>query len=195
MYLDLYSHLDRGAFAAGPFAQACGVCAVNVSIVAKHVGLRYRLVRKMTLARTEPPRASVERIERVGRKSCVNALEGISFELVTGDRLALVGPNGAGKTSLLKVLHGIFQPTSGQIRRGKVDALFNINLGFRKEATGRRNIRLRELINGWSDQEIEARMDEIIEFSDLGDFIDMPMKSYSNGMAARLAFSIEQYAP
>ena len=73
---------------------------------------------------------------------------------------------------------------------GRRDALLNINLGFRNQASGRRNIVLRGLINGWSKREIDQRMDEIIDFSELGDFIDMPMHSYSQGMAARLAFAI-----
>ncbi|MCR5858808.1 ABC transporter ATP-binding protein [Mesorhizobium sp. J428] len=121
----------------------------------------------------------------------VRALDGVSFSLEAGDRLGLVGGNGAGKTTLLKILYGIFEPTGGVIEReGRADALFNINLGFRREATGRRNIVLRGLINGWTDEQIAERMEDIIAFSELGDFIDMPMKAYSQGMAARLAFSV-----
>ena len=113
------------------------------------------------------------------------------MNLKSGDRLGLVGPNGAGKTTLLKVLYGIYEPTGGHLEvEGKVDALFNINLGFRPEATGRRNIQLRGLIAGWSPDQIAERTPAIIEFSELGDFIDMPFKSYSQGMGARLAFSI-----
>jgi ABC-type polysaccharide/polyol phosphate transport system ATPase subunit len=120
----------------------------------------------------------------------ITALNGVSFHLKAGDRLGLVGPNGSGKTTLLKVLYGIYEPTAGHVEtRGRIDALFNINLGFRPEATGRRNIFLRGLINGWTAESIEARTEEIIEFSELGDFIDMPLKTYSQGMAARLAFA------
>ncbi len=130
-------------------------------------------------------------MEGSGRTKFVHALSGVSFELGPGDRLGLTGPNGAGKTTLLKVLYGIYEPTAGRVDiQGRVDALFNINLGFRREATGRRNIEIRGLINGWSDEEIRDRTEEIIEFSELGDFIDLPIKSYSQGMAARLAFSI-----
>ncbi|MCC2097264.1 MAG: ABC transporter ATP-binding protein, partial [Hyphomicrobiales bacterium] len=121
----------------------------------------------------------------------VTALDGVGFSLSAGDRLGLVGRNGSGKTTLLKVLYGIYEPTGGIVEiSGRVDALFNINIGFRREATGRRNIFLRGLVNGRSREEMEARMDEIIAFSELGDFIDMPLKSYSQGMAARLAFSV-----
>jgi ABC-type polysaccharide/polyol phosphate transport system ATPase subunit len=132
-----------------------------------------------------------ERIAGTGRTQFVNALDGVSFALEAGDRLGLIGSNGAGKTTLLKVLYGIYEPTRGSLAiEGRVDALFNINLGFRPEATGRRNIELRGLINGWSLREIARNMDEIIAFSELGAFIDMPMKAYSQGMSARLAFSV-----
>lgn len=121
----------------------------------------------------------------------VRSLDNVSFSLHPGDRLGLIGANGAGKSSLLMVLAGIYPPTKGIVRvNGRVDALFNIGLGFRPEATGRRNIVLRGLINGWSRELIEDKMESIIEFSELGRFIDMPYKSYSQGMAARLAFSI-----
>jgi ABC-type polysaccharide/polyol phosphate transport system ATPase subunit len=157
------------------------------AIHVRNVSLAYRLRKKVTIA------APDRRIKTGGtiNQNLVTALDDVSFDLETGDRLGLVGANGAGKTTLLKVLYGIYEPTAGEVEiKGKIDALFNINLGFRLEATGRRNIELRGLINGWSQREIKQRMDEIIAFSELGDFIEMPLKSYSQGMAARLAFSI-----
>lgn len=165
---------------------------MTVSIRVNDLGLVYTLKSKMSLAAKDRRlRVASDRIRGKGRVRQVLALKGISFELRAGDRLGLVGTNGAGKTTLLKVLYGIYPPHVGSIIvHGRVDALFNINLGFRAEATGRRNIELRGLINGWSPEEIEARMDDIIEFSELGEFIDMPFKSYSSGMAARLAFSV-----
>lgn len=161
------------------------------SIHADNLGLVYKVRRKLSLALGRGRTAAAGgKIGGTGRNRFVTALDGVSFEVKSGDRLGLVGPNGAGKTTLLKVLYGVFEPTSGSVEiDGRVDALFNINLGFRKEATGRRNILLRGLINGRSKEEMESRIDEIIEFSELGDFIDMPLKSYSQGMAARLAFS------
>ncbi|WP_029041482.1 ABC transporter ATP-binding protein [Cucumibacter marinus] len=162
-----------------------------VSISARNIGLNYRIPRKLTLAPRDRRMAAGGRIESSGSGRIVKALEGVTFSLRSGDRLGLVGPNGAGKTTLLKVLYGIFEPSAGELHiDGRVDALFNITLGFRTEATGRRNIELRGLINGWTKQQIAARMDEIIEFSELGEFIDMPFKAYSQGMAARLAFSV-----
>ncbi|MDB5506209.1 MAG: O-antigen export system ATP-binding protein rfbE [Devosia sp.] len=163
-----------------------------VFIHADNVRLSYTVRQKLSLAW---PRRRLEatggRIVSKGRHHTVTALDGISFDIAAGDRLGLVGSNGSGKTTLLKVLYGIFEPTAGRIEtHGRADALFNISLGFRKEATGRRNIVLRGLVNGWTPDEIESRMDAIIDFSELGEFIDLPFKAYSQGMSARLAFSV-----
>ena len=164
-----------------------------VSISVESVGLVYRVHKHLSLARPDRRLQNGDRrIVQAGRGvHLVTALDDVSFSLRAGDRLGLVGSNGSGKTSLLKILGGIFDPTSGTVAiNGRADALFNIHLGFRPEATGRRNIELRGLINGWSKREIERRSEQIIEFSELGDFIDMPFKTYSQGMAARLAVSI-----
>lgn len=163
-----------------------------VQLTAENVGLTYPLRQTFTLARkTAPAALPGGQISGEGRSRRVEALRDVSFTLSAGDRLGLVGHNGAGKTTLLKVLYGIYQPTAGRVSaQGRVDALFNISLGFRPEATGRRNIVLRALVNGWSNHEIEERMDAIVEFSELGDFIDLPFKAYSSGMAARLAFAV-----
>lgn len=160
-------------------------------IRANNLGLRYPIPRGIRLRHQGAARVG-GRFGSSGRGSRhVTALDGISFELTSGDRLGLVGTNGAGKTTLLKVLYGIYEPTSGSLeRQGRVDALFNINLGFRSEATGRRNIMLRGLLSGWSPGEIKLRTEDIITFSELGDFIDMPIDTYSQGMWARLAFAI-----
>jgi ABC-type polysaccharide/polyol phosphate transport system ATPase subunit len=162
-----------------------------VSIVVENVGLTYQIREKLTFAPRDRRIPTGGRISGTGRQRFVTALDGVSFSLEAGDRLGLVGSNGAGKTTLLNVLYGIYEPTTGSVEiNGRVDALFNISLGFRREATGRRNIFLRGLINGWTESEIEERIPAIVEFSELGDFIDLPLKAYSQGMAARLAFSV-----
>jgi ABC-type polysaccharide/polyol phosphate transport system ATPase subunit len=126
-----------------------------------------------------------------GRLKGIRALHNISFSLSKGDRLAIVGKNGSGKTTLLQVLAGIISPEVGQIStRGRVTSLININLGIQVEATGHRNITLRGLAAGYSHKEIEKRRREIADFSELGEFLDMPMESYSSGMRMRLTFAI-----
>lgn len=163
-----------------------------IELEANNLSLVYPLRQRLSLTRAATaPTATGGSIDVVGHRQFVRALSDVNFRLEPGDRLGLVGSNGAGKTTLLKVLYGIYPPTSGSVRtQGRIDALFNINLGFRAQASGRRNIMLRGLINGWSEQRINERMEEIIEFSELGEFIDAPFKTYSQGMAARLAFAV-----
>lgn len=126
-----------------------------------------------------------------GRLRGVRALDDITFSLTEGDRLAIIGENGSGKTTLLQVLAGILAPETGIMSaRGRITSLININLGMQAEATGHRNITLRGLAAGYSHKAIEARRQEIAEFSELGDFLNMPIETYSAGMRMRLTFSI-----
>lgn len=120
----------------------------------------------------------------------VNALRDISLSLREGDRLGLVGHNGAGKSSLLKVLAGIYRPTSGSVKvAGRVVSTLNISLGMEPEATGVENIVMRGLLLGMKRAEIDGKLDEIAAFTELGDYLDMPVRIYSAGMATRLAFA------
>lgn len=121
----------------------------------------------------------------------IEALTDVSFSLEEGDRVALIGHNGAGKTTLLRVLAGIYQPVSGEIVvKGSVAPLFDVSLGMSPDATGFENIRLRALYLGMSTAEINAKIEEIAEFTELGPFLDMPLRTYSLGMHTRLAFAV-----
>jgi lipopolysaccharide transport system ATP-binding protein len=121
----------------------------------------------------------------------VKSLENICLTLNEGERLGLVGHNGAGKTTLLRVLSGIYSPTHGFAKiSGECVSLINISLGIDPEATGRENIRLRAAMMGMSPAELKREFDKVAEFSGLGDFLDMPFRTYSSGMQLRLAFSI-----
>jgi lipopolysaccharide transport system ATP-binding protein len=121
----------------------------------------------------------------------VRALSSISLELNDGDRLGLIGHNGAGKSTLLRVLSGVFVPTSGAANiHGNIGSLIDVSLGINTEATGRENIYIRAALLGLPKAEIDGRFDEIVEFSELGDFIEMPVRTYSSGMQLRLAFAV-----
>lgn len=119
------------------------------------------------------------------------AVKKVSFGLRRGQCLGLIGPNGAGKSTLLKVLNGLFKPDGGSITlRGRVCALIELGTGFRSVLTGRENVFINGSILGLSRREIHQRFDRIVAFSEIGEFIDAPVKSYSTGMSLRLAFAI-----
>jgi lipopolysaccharide transport system ATP-binding protein len=121
----------------------------------------------------------------------VRALSHVSFALNDGDRVGLVGPNGSGKSTLLRVLAGAYEPVGGMIKvEGRVASMLNIWLGMDYEATGYENIFMRAVMMGMRKRDVTPLVDEIVAFSELGDYIDMPMRTYSSGMAMRLAFSI-----
>lgn len=121
----------------------------------------------------------------------VKALSDINLEIKSGDRLGIVGHNGSGKSTLLRVLAGIYEPTSGRItREGKIASLIDIGLGINPENTGKENIYLRGQLMGLSNKDIAKKFDEIIEFAELGDFIQLPVRTYSSGMLLRLAFAV-----
>jgi lipopolysaccharide transport system ATP-binding protein len=120
----------------------------------------------------------------------VTALSNVNLELKAGDRLGLIGHNGSGKTTLLRALSGAYEPDEGTVEvQGKIASLLNLSLGIDPTATGYDNIRLRGRIAGLSAREVEQKMDEIAEFTGLGPFLAMPVKTYSAGMQARLAFA------
>lgn len=119
------------------------------------------------------------------------SVDDVSFELRRGDCLGLIGPNGAGKSTLLKMLNGIIMPDKGRIEiRGRVGAMIEVGAGFHPMLSGRENIYINGAILGFSKAEIDAGFDEIVEFAELRDFIDSPVKHYSSGMYVRLGFAI-----
>ncbi|MBL4280036.1 ABC transporter ATP-binding protein [Vibrio fluvialis] len=130
----------------------------------------------------------------LGRKRCHNTIEilkGISFDVASGDSVAILGVNGAGKSTLLKIITGTTSPTEGHVElSGKVSALLELGMGFHPEFTGRQNVYMSGQLLGMSTDEISAHMASIIEFSEIGEYIDKPVRVYSSGMQVRLAFAV-----
>ncbi|WP_206064409.1 ABC transporter ATP-binding protein [Oleiagrimonas sp. C23AA] len=125
-----------------------------------------------------------------GQITTVHALRDVSLEIRPGDRVGLIGHNGSGKTSLLRLLGGVYEPTAGRAEIvGHVTSLIDVTLGMDFEATGYENIRLRALIMGVPKSKINELTPRIVEFSGLGDYLSMPVRTYSSGMVLRLAFS------
>lgn len=149
----------------------------NLSVCYK--GLKSYSIRKNLLRRKR------------SEKELFRAVKNVSFKLQKGEILGIVGKNGSGKSTLLKAIAGIFTPDEGSVElHNNTVALLAIGVGFIKELTGRENILLSGMLLGFSEAEIRSRTDEIIEFSELGDFIDKPVRTYSSGMYSKLSFAI-----
>jgi len=144
--------------------------------------LQRRLIHLLSFGRIKPGHAPV---------SVVNALRNISFELKPGNAVGLIGRNGAGKSTLLKVMTGVLEPTRGNVtRQGQITGILTMGCGTEGELNGYQNIRRLGLLRGFTLQEIQEITPEVVEFAQLGEFINLPVRTYSAGMRMRLAFAI-----
>ena len=155
--------------------------AISVS----DVKIRYRIFKKVSLLKT------ILAPHKYKKTELFEAVKGVSFEVPKGEILGIVGKNGSGKSTLLKAIAGIFAPDEGTIDlHGHTVSLLSIGVGFQNKLSGRENIYLSGMLLGFSKAQIEEKIDDIIEFSELGEFIERPVKTYSSGMYSKLAFAI-----
>lgn len=156
----------------------------EIAIEVNNLYIRYRCLQSVSLKK------SVFHWKK-SKKDVFEAVKGISFKINRGEIVGLIGKNGSGKSTTLRAIAGIFSPDEGSIKLNSESvALLSIGVGFQKKLTGRENIMLSGMLLGYPGEKIEEKMDEIIEFSELGEFIDKPVKTYSSGMFSKLAFSI-----
>ena len=157
---------------------------METAITVKDLKIRYKSIQKYSVKR------NLLRLKPVESKA-FEAVKGVNFEVQMGEILGVVGKNGSGKSTLLRSLANIFSPDEGSIDlHDHSVSLLAIGVGFKPELTGRENIMLSGMLLGFEEKEILVRMDEIIEFAELGEFIDMPVRTYSSGMHSKLAFSV-----
>jgi ABC-type polysaccharide/polyol phosphate transport system ATPase subunit len=160
------------------------------SIELQNVGLTFRL-RQATRLSLKEYLLNLMFLSRNNPVISVHALDGLSLNAADGDRIGIIGHNGAGKSTLLKLIAGVYPPTTGTCHvQGRICSLFDIALGFEPDASGRENIRYRSYLQGETPRTLAKKMKEIEEFSELGEFLDAPVRYYSAGMSVRLAFSI-----
>lgn len=167
---------------------------MSSSIVAQEISVEFpiyenshRSLKKAVLNLTTGGRIGQD----AGKHAIVTALDRLSFRFSDGDRIGLVGHNGSGKTTLLRTLSGVYAPVRGELTtRGKIASLLDVSMGLDPDATGFENIYLRGILDGLKPTLIRSKIDEIAEFSELGEYLNLPVRTYSSGMMLRLAFAI-----
>jgi len=189
------THLVTNSFTHPPTNPSTHPPSSEVAIKVEHVSKKYckSLKRSMLYGVQDIGRNAIGLSSHSDslRKNEFWAVDDVSFELKKGETLGIIGPNGSGKTTLLKMLNGIFWPDKGKITvRGRIGALIEVGAGFHPLLTGRENIYVNAAILGMSKQEVDKKFDDIVEFAEIGDFIDSPVKFYSSGMFVRLGFSV-----
>jgi len=159
---------------------------INKSIIINNLTKEYKLY-----SSSQDRVKEVFNIRRKKYHSLFKALNDVTFDVKTGETVGIIGRNGAGKSTLLKIITGVLTPTSGEINTtGRVSALLELGAGFNQEYTGIQNIYLNGRIMGYSKHEMDAKLGEIVGFAEIGEFINLPVKTYSSGMFARLAFAV-----
>lgn len=164
------------------------------SIVARNISVEFpiyenshRSLKKAVLNLTTGGRIGQD----AGRHAIVKAIDDLSFSFTEGERVGLIGHNGSGKTTLLRTLSGVYAPVRGELKvQGKIASLLDVSMGLDPDATGFENIYLRGILDGLKPVRIRSKIDEIAEFSELGDYLNLPVRTYSSGMMLRLAFAI-----
>jgi ABC-type polysaccharide/polyol phosphate transport system ATPase subunit len=188
--------MESNVFPFSPFSAPHRVLELIVAcVVFENVRVEFPIYgsSQRSLRRVLFERATGGLVQRRGRKQdqvVIQALENLSFTLEDGDRIALIGHNGSGKSTLLRVMAGIYEPVAGRVLiNGRVTPLFETMPGFDPEDTGYENIITAGLLVGMSRQEIENKIPEIEEFSELGEYLSLPVRTYSAGMTTRLGFA------
>lgn len=162
-------------------------------IVFEHVSVDFPIynARNRSLKNTVMQAATGGKVSFGAEGTIIRSLDDVSFTFLDGDRVGLIGHNGAGKSTLLRTLSRVYEPTGGVATiEGEIGSLVDISLGIDAEATGRENIYIRGALLGLRRKEIDEKFEEIVDFSELGSFIDMPVRTYSSGMHLRLAFAV-----
>ncbi len=170
-----------------PAANSVGIIADRIVVRFPIFNAVHRSLKRTVLHATTGGRVARESESHV----TVCALDQLSFCIRPGDRVGLVGHNGSGKTTLLRVLSGVYEPVCGRISVvGRVASLLDLNLGMDTEATGYENIRLRAILAGLTPKDVEEKLEEIAEFTELDEYLEMPVRTYSSGMLLRLGFAV-----